>query len=45
MGVPVVCNVDAHYTSSKCISDNRPNDGVSSLNMDCVYCKHKIRNS
>ena len=45
MGVPVVCNVDAHYTSSKCIRDNRPNDGVSSLNMDCVYCKHKIRNS
>ena len=31
MGVPVVCNVDAHYTSSKCIRDNNPNEGVSSL--------------
>ena len=45
MGVPVVYNVDAHYTSSKCIRDNSLNDGVSSLNMDCVYCKHQIRNS
>ena len=44
MGVPVVCNVDAHYTSSKYIRENKSESGCILSYMDCGYCIHQFRN-